>query len=107
MSSYAMSKHALSRAVDMALDPEEIRQTIEHPRSQFWSDRTQSWQYTRGRITVCFRQSQEGIWTVTTILWATPAAWVTDTAYDPMEGRGDLDVSGARRTVRAARRSRR
>lgn len=106
MPSYAISKHAASRAVDMALSADQIIAAVERPRWEFWSERTQSWQYTNNKVTACLRLSDAGVWTVTTFLWAKPSGWIADAEYDPIVGRREADGSGARSVVRAMKRNR-
>ena len=103
---FAVSNHALSRALDMAVEGVEIRDAFERPRSVYHSPRTDSDLYTRGRITLCVRISPQGIPTVTTILWAKPSGWAADADYAPIDGRGYEDFDGARRVAKARKRSR-
>ena len=106
MATFAMSHHALSRAVDMAVDADEILAAINRPRSAYWSDRTQSEWRTRGRITACVALSPEGVLTVTTILWAKASGWVADDQHPNAPGRDLHDLSGARRMAKMRRKNR-
>ena len=103
MANFAMSHHALSRAVDMAVDASEILDAIARPRDDHYNMRTESRWLTRGRITVCMRISPEGMPTVTTVLWAKPSGWVADDQYGAIEGREDPNLSDARLRVKKRR----
>lgn len=106
MHEFAMSKHALSRAVDMAVDAQEIIDAIERPRESFWSERTQSEWRTYKRITVCVIEDQGQI-VATTILWSKPSGWAADAEWELPEGRTMTDWSGTRDMARARKRNRR
>ena len=99
---FEMTRHALSRAVDMAVDGEEIRDAFEKPREKFWSERTKSWMYTRGRITLCFVYDPHP--KITTLLWARTSDWVADQQFASLPGRDDDDLSGMRRVRKAKKR---
>ncbi|TFB96559.1 MULTISPECIES: hypothetical protein [unclassified Cryobacterium] len=107
MHEFAMSNHALSRAVDMAVDADEIIDAIERPRESFWSDRTNSEWRTRGRITVCVVQDPGGQIVATTILWSKPSGWAADAEWELPEGRTMTDWSGTRAMAKARKRNRR
>jgi hypothetical protein len=106
MAYFAMSHHALSRAVDMAVDADEILAAVERPRDRFWSERTYSEWRTRGRITACVAVAPDGTPTVTTILWAKASGWVADAEFTPAKGRDLHDLRGARRMAKMRKRSR-
>lgn len=101
---FIMSKHAIDRALDMAVDGQEIRDAFERPRDKYFSARTQSWWLTRGRVTLAVSTAEPPV--VTTILPATAAAWAADQEFEPLEGRESRDNSGVRRVRKAIRRSR-
>ena len=101
-----MSKHALQRALDMALDPSEIRDAVLRPRSSFWADRTQSEWRTRGRVTACVRVDPGGVLVVTTFLWARASDWAADGEHGAYEGRNDFGLEGVRKVVAARKRNR-
>ena len=100
---FQMSRHALQRAVDMAIEPDEIRDAFDRPREKFFSNRTQSWMFTRGRVTLCLVEEPHGL-VVTTILWARTSDWVADRQFGLLPGREKDDDSGVRRVAKARRR---
>lgn len=106
MADFAMSHHALSRAVDMAVDAEEILAAFHRPRDRFYSERTRSEWLTRGRITVCVAAGPDGTPTVTTILWAKASGWVADDLHPNAPGRDLYDLTGARRMAKMRKKSR-
>ncbi|WP_104128043.1 hypothetical protein [Cryobacterium sp. Y57] len=106
MADFAMSHHALSRAVDMAVDASEILAAFQRPRDRFYSDRTRSEWRTRGRITVCVAADSDGLQTVTTILWAKASGWVADAEHPSAPGRDLYDLGGARRMAKMRKKSR-
>lgn len=68
MAEFAMSDHALKRALDMTLSGDEIREAVLRPRFTHWGEKQQSEQRTRGRVTACVRMSPSGVLTVVTLL---------------------------------------
>lgn len=82
-----MTKHAIDRALDMAIEGEEIREAFIHPERIYWLPRHEAWTYQRGRIALGVREEGK-THLVLTILWATDEAWVEDAVKAPlMEGR--------------------
>jgi hypothetical protein len=103
---FRMSRHAVDRALDMALEGDEIRDAFEKPRRTYYSRETDSTWNTRGRITVCWRQSTTDLLPIiTTVVWATPNAWTDDDQYAPISGREDKTVGMVRNIAKARRRS--
>ncbi len=95
---FAMSKHALDRAVDMAVEGHEIRAAMLRPRHVHQLPGYTAY-YTHGRITLVVATDN---WVVKTILWATANAWIEDRQYGEYDGRsGDADMAGVRRAVKA------
>jgi hypothetical protein len=82
---YTLTRHALSRALDMALDGEEIRKAIFEPESTGWSLKYECETRTAGRVTVSCRRVEDTV-LVVTILWATPEAWEADYKIAPLPG---------------------
>lgn len=105
MSAFEMTKHAIDRALDMALEGAEIRETVTRPRDSYWSDRTQSWHRTRGRLTACVVVAADGVETVRTFLWSKPSGWVADAELGEYGGRS-MGSNGVRAVVKARRRAR-
>lgn len=104
---FTVSHHALSRALDMNVTGDEIRDTFEKPRRTYYSRETASTWNTRGRITVCWRQGTSDLLPViTTIVWATTNAWTDDDQYAPIAGREHKTVDDVRRVAKARRRNR-
>jgi hypothetical protein len=97
-----MSRHAVERAVDMAITADEIRDAFERPREKHFQERTRSWIYTRGRVTLCIVINPEPI--VTTVLWARTSDWVADRQFGKLVGREHEDDSGIRRVAKARKR---
>ena len=106
MADFAMSKHALQRALDMALSPDEIRAAVLRPRSSHWADRTQSEWRTNGRVTACVCVSDDGVLVVKTFLWARASDWAADAKHGAYAGREDFGLEGVRKVVAARKRNR-
>jgi hypothetical protein len=103
---FIVSPHAIDRALDMALDPADIRETILRPRERYYSARTNSELRTRGKITACVRDDN-GLQIVTTFMWAKPSGWAADAEYGTYDGRDNNNLDGVRRVRRAKKRNRR
>lgn len=99
---FVMTRHAVDRALDMALDPDEIRDAITRPRYEHYDHKTESDMFTRGRVTACIRY-RAGVAHVTTFLWARASDWARDNDY----GEYSRDVSeyaNVRKVQKARRR---
>jgi hypothetical protein len=105
MREFEVSNHAMERALQMALDPDEIRLAVLRPRSSYWSDRSQSEWRTRGRVTACVALNYDGVLTVKTFLWAKASGWVADAEVGVYEGR-DGEMRNVRAVSRARKRNR-
>jgi hypothetical protein len=103
---FVMSRHALTRAVDMAVDADEIRDAFERPRNRFFSPRTQSWWLARGRIMLAVVEDDRPLPVVTTVMWSRPSDWAADAEFAPLEGRYSGSFDGSRRVRKAIKRSR-
>jgi hypothetical protein len=73
MTGFTLTRHAIQRALDMAVDPEEIRDAWNKPRDTHKSGTTGADYLTRGRITLVTRGD-----VVVTIMWARQSDWVAD-----------------------------
>lgn len=73
---FTLTPHAVERALDMALDPEEIRLCLTHPEyirpSVKYPGRLN---YRRGRITCGIEDRSKR---VITIVWSDPQGWEAD-----------------------------
>jgi hypothetical protein len=105
MREFEVSNHAVERALQMALDPDDIRAAVMRPRSSFWSDRTDSEWRTRGKITACVVVNADGVLMVKTFLWAKASGWVADGEVGSYEGR-DGELRNVRGVVKARKRNR-
>ena len=82
---FALTKHAIERALDMALDPDEVRRAVENPtRTEDGRDGREL--RTAGRITVVFNADTR---VVITILWRYEATRKTDVRRADHYGRED------------------
>lgn len=70
---FKLTKHAVERALDMGIDPEEIRQCLLHPETVTPSRRHHGDNYRRGRITCAVRDNH-----VITIVWSSQEQWRRD-----------------------------
>jgi len=107
MAAFTISPHALTRAVDMNLTGDEIRDAFERPRRTEWIESSRSTAHTRGRITVFWRldgRTQQPV--ITTVMWATANAWVADSQFAPLPGREDRTVHETRRVSNNRRKHR-
>lgn len=87
---FNMSHHALSRAVEMELEGDEIRNAFLDPDAIVRSKTHPGWNYRRGRITLGV--SEDRAW-VTTVVWSTQQDWE---AYYARGG----DLTGRERRTR-------
>lgn len=79
--------HALARALDMALEPEELRELVMNPDQRFWSRQFNSWTYQRGRLAAPVDESS-GDRVVLSVLWRTDESWEADASRASLpEGR--------------------
>lgn len=86
MADVVPSKHALDRALDMAVEGYEIRAAVENPRSAYISQKHEAWAFSRGRITVDLRPHSDfpGKWSLITVLWSSVERWVEDASVAPL-----------------------
>lgn len=78
-----MTKHAVARALQMAVAGDEIRACIERPRRAFYDAENGVWIYTRDRISLPVAFEATGP-KITTVLWASDGRWRTDAQVAPM-----------------------
>lgn len=78
-----MTKHAVDRALEMAVGGEEIRECLERPRRAFYDSAHGVWVYSRGRISLPVAFEAQGP-RVTTVLWSSDGGWRTDAQVAPM-----------------------
>lgn len=93
---FALTKHAIERALDMTLNPDEVRRAVENPtRTEYGRDGREL--RTAGRITVVFNPDAR---VVITILWRYEATRKTDVRRADHYGREDewADHNMRRRT---------
>lgn len=81
------TKHALQRALEMALEADELREAYENPDSVRWSVKYENWTYTKGRVTLAVAHDDNGSAAILTILWATPELWAQDAQLPAAPGR--------------------
>lgn len=97
---FAMSNHAIARALEMGLNGDDIREAFVNPDSIVASNTHPGWNYRRGRITLGVSADRE---CVTTIVWSTQDAWEADYArggiFDGREPRSKEDMSYLRRQL--------
>lgn len=73
---FEFTTHATSRALDMALDEDAIRETLGNPRStQPGLPGREIW--TRDKVSAVV-VAQDGFWLVVTFLWSTANGWALD-----------------------------
>lgn len=73
---FEVTPHAVTRALDMALDEDAIRETLGNPRhTRPGLGMREMW--TRDKLTAVV-EPREGFWMVVTFVWATANAWATD-----------------------------
>ena len=73
---FDMTPHAKQRAVDMALEPEQIRDVLTRPRQRLRAAEMKE-KWTRGNLTAVIHP-RDGYYTVVTFIWATMSAWRDD-----------------------------
>lgn len=73
---FELTPHAVTRALDMALDEDAIRATLGNPRHMCAGKGVREL-WTRGKLTAVV-EPREGFWVVITFVWATANAWVVD-----------------------------
>lgn len=74
MSHPTMTRHATSRALDMGVTGDEIRQCLEHPESVYKSKRyADTKNHRAGRVVLAIRDSA-----IVTVGWATRELWQKD-----------------------------
>lgn len=78
---FKLTKHAVERALDMGVDPEEIRQCLLNPETVASSHHHRGENYRRGRIACAVRNNH-----VITIVWSSPEQWQRD-----IESAGEYD----------------
>lgn len=99
---FIMSNHALERAVDMAVEGDEIRDCMERPRQVHPAGADADY-YTRGRITLVVSRSA-GV--VKTVLWARASDWVKDRQFESY-GRAEEGLLDGVRSARKQRQKQR
>ena len=102
---FTLSNHAIERALDMNVEGAEIRDAFEKPRKVYLEPNTGATWRTRGRVSLCCRETDDTI-LITTIVWATANAWANDSQHVPLAGREDKTVGTVRRIAQAQRRNR-
>lgn len=75
---FELTPHAIQRALDMTLDPENITETLGNPR-HVRAGKAGREMWTRDKVTAVM-EAKDGFWMVVTFVWATANAWATDTA---------------------------
>lgn len=83
-----LTKHAIERALDMAVPGSEIRDCYQQPTEKKWNPKYGCSTYSRGRLALSVRfdeDTQEDV--IVTILWANQEAWEADYKYGSVEGR--------------------
>lgn len=73
----AMTKHAASRALDMAFTQEDLLETFYEPEKVYYTRKYEAWCLTRGKCTLSV-QVNDGTATVLTVLFATEKQWRQD-----------------------------
>lgn len=74
---FAMSAHAIDRALEMGVAGEEIRAAYDRPTDVIWSAKYKAFCYIRGRITLAVSEDRK---TVATVLWSSEHGWRADYA---------------------------
>lgn len=96
---WEFSPHALARALDMAVEPDELRDCLNNPECIRWSVRHESWHVECGRITIGYRtRGHVGI--VVTVLWRTAEDWEADYQYPSAPGREPRHENASRKALR-------
>ena len=88
MTEFRLTRHAAARAVDMALDPEFIRELVTHPDVKRWTDSPDHggcWLYRKGDIAAPIDED-DGVLSIRTFLPATRERWEREDAL-PIPGR--------------------
>ncbi|MFJ4107940.1 hypothetical protein [Oerskovia enterophila] len=83
---FRFSKHATDRALDMAVEPEELLSALRKPRKVVDSKAHPGTSYwTRGRVTlgVAYDLRLPDVITVVTVLWSSAANWDIDYELAP------------------------
>jgi len=86
---FQLSKHALDRALDMGLTPEQIRNVVLTPEIRIWSKSEKhgdAWLQRCGDLTAFVLDADEGRFVIT-FVWATDDAWKQDLAIGTYGGR--------------------
>jgi hypothetical protein len=81
---FELTPHATRRALDMALDPDDIRECLGNPRHvkpglagrEMW---------VRGKIAAVLRPD-DGFWVVITFMWSTANGWAMEAVRSRPEG---------------------
>ena len=89
---FTMTEHAISRALDMAVEGSEIRQAMLHPETIYQSKvYPDTMNYTAGRITIAVRDER-----VITIGWSSYELWHEDMAKGEYGGRTSRPIGAGR-----------
>ena len=86
---FIISDHAVSRLMDMAVTPEEVKRALTSPESLRYSRQPRVHFRTAGRVTLCVsdERDSEGRRCVVTALWASQSLWEADYAFPAPHGR--------------------
>lgn len=82
---YKFSRHAIERALDMDIDPAQIRQALEHPENVGHSPTYGTTNYHFGDITLAVVEG--AVCLIQTILWRTDELWRRDLSRGGYGGR--------------------
>lgn len=100
---FDFTPHAVRRALDMALDDEQIRECLGNPRYvRPGSAGREMW--TRDKLSAVM-EARDGFWMVITFTWATANAWVID--RETVQSRSGQIDRDRERSMRYARKMRR
>ena len=87
---YKITKHALARAVDMALEPRQIKECIERPEIKRWDEKSGNepgWIYKRGDLAAIADEVDGLPAVVRTFLPSNRAAWEKEALLPAPTGR--------------------
>lgn len=71
---FHITKHAISRALDMGVSADEVRRCLLHPETMVKSQRHPGHNYRAGRITCAVSPGKQ----VLTVVWSSPDGWRED-----------------------------
>lgn len=89
MDGWEISKHAIQRALDMALTPDQIRDVLTRPKEKYLSPKYPNSEYFgRDEVTAAVsRPAPDGTRIVFTFLWRHRTGWEDDYVFPPAPGR--------------------